>query len=195
MGKASMFSSSSTHDNSILQGTKEESKRLFVSAKQTVFTPEQKEPWYKETWRKVEQNMPKLSFRTRMTCAVVTGLFAVIFSLAGVVFAESIILFIILFTLGNFFAVLTTCFLASPLKQVKSMWGPPPRIDQIVSLAGYIFSLFVTMFFVFVYYFPIFALLAAIVQFVAFSFYTLSHLPGFTTCATGLFRLGGGLGV
>eukprot|EP00116_Pleurobrachia_bachei_P012268 sb/3472530/ len=81
--------------------------------------------------------------------------------------------FAVLYTLGTLVALAGTCFLRGPMSQIKKMFDKDRLIASIVLIASIILTIICGA----VLKIAVLALVCCVVQFCAFTWYTLSYIP------------------
>uniref|UniRef100_K7F5N3 Vesicle transport protein n=1 Tax=Pelodiscus sinensis TaxID=13735 RepID=K7F5N3_PELSI len=110
-----------------------------------------------------------LSFGTRVKWFAICFAVGIACSILGTGFLwlpSGLKLFAVFYTIGNISALVSTCFLMGPVKQLKKMFEPTRLIATIVML---VFLLFWGK--------KGLALLFCILQFLAMTWYSLSYIP------------------
>ncbi|XP_068183005.1 vesicle transport protein SFT2A [Antennarius striatus] len=132
-----------------------------------------------------------LSYSTRVKWFVICFAAGILFSILGTALlfltgGKGIALFAVFYTLGNFAALGSTCFLMGPLNQLKRMFEPTRLIATIVMLLCFVLTLCAA----FWWHNKVLALIFCILQFLAMTWYSISYIPFardavmkcFTTC-------------
>jgi len=86
---------------------------------------------------------------------------------------KGLVAFGVLYTLGNIIALMSTCFLMGPVKQVKKMFAPTRLVATFVMLI----CLVLTLLCAFQWKKPILVIVFVFIQFVAMTWYSLSYIP------------------
>ncbi|KII64041.1 Vesicle transport protein SFT2B [Thelohanellus kitauei] len=117
----------------------------------------------------------QLSWETRIKGFAVCASISLVISLTGaiVMFIAGSTAFVILYTIGTVFSLLSTFFLMGPMRQLKGAFEAKRRIATVVLIA----SIVVTLIFG-ILGLSILALICCLGQFLAFIWYSLSYIPG-----------------
>ncbi|KAL5264688.1 hypothetical protein ACHWQZ_G005685 [Mnemiopsis leidyi] len=120
-------------------------------------------------------NYCNLSWENRLyafgACFVI-GIFLSIFGSIEIFF-QKYTAFALLYSLGTIVALAGTCFLRGPMSQIKKMFDKDRLVATIVLIAAIILTIVCGT----VIKVPILAIICCIVQFLAFTWYTLSYIP------------------
>jgi len=120
-------------------------------------------------------NYCNLSWENRLyafgACFVI-GIFLSVFGSIELFFNEYTT-FALLYTLGTLVALAGTCFLRGPVSQIKKMFDADRWIATVILIAAMILTIVCGC----VIKVAILALICCIVQFCAFTWYTLSYIP------------------
>ncbi|KAI1887229.1 hypothetical protein AGOR_G00204050 [Albula goreensis] len=130
-----------------------------------------------------------LSYSTRIKFFIIcfaSGILCSILGTALLFLPKGMQLFAVFYTLGNISALLSTCFLMGPMKQLKRMFEPTRLLATCVMLL----CLILTLCSVFWWHKKGLAIIFCILQFLAMSWYSISYIPFardavmkcFTTC-------------
>ncbi|XP_066552517.1 vesicle transport protein SFT2A isoform X2 [Amia ocellicauda] len=130
-----------------------------------------------------------LSFSTRVKWFVIcfaAGILCSILGTALLFLPKGTSLFAVFYTLGNVAALLSTCFLMGPLKQLKRMFEP----TRLIATCMVLLFLVLTLCAVFWWHKKALAIIFCILQFLAMTWYSISYIPFardavmkcFTTC-------------
>ncbi|XP_023678277.1 vesicle transport protein SFT2A [Paramormyrops kingsleyae] len=128
-----------------------------------------------------------LSYSTRVKWFVICFACGILCSILGTALLfVNVKLFAVFYTLGNFAALGSTCFLMGPLKQLKRMFEPTRLIATIVMLLCLALTLCAALW----WDRKGLAIIFCILQFLAMTWYSISYIPFardavlkcFTTC-------------
>nr|XP_006825461.1 PREDICTED: vesicle transport protein SFT2B-like [Saccoglossus kowalevskii] len=118
-----------------------------------------------------------LSWSTRLKGFVICFVLGMVLSFIGVFVlflgSTGLVLFSIFYTLGNIVAMLSTCFLMGPLRQLKNMFSEKRIIATIVVIITFVLTLCAGLW----WGIPVLALVFCILQFLALTWYALSYIP------------------
>uniref|UniRef100_T1JP55 Vesicle transport protein n=1 Tax=Strigamia maritima TaxID=126957 RepID=T1JP55_STRMM len=117
-----------------------------------------------------------LSWETRIKGFVICFVIGVFLSFLGtfLLFVKNgLVIFGVCYTLGNIVALMSTCFLMGPLKQLKKMFATTRLAATIIM----IISLIMTLLCAFLWHNKGLVILFVIIQFVAMTWYSLSYIP------------------
>ncbi|XP_018011455.1 vesicle transport protein SFT2B-like, partial [Hyalella azteca] len=117
-----------------------------------------------------------LSWHTRIKGFLICFILGFVLSMLGsalIFLPFGLTIFAILYTLGNCLALVSTCFLMGPLKQLERMFAPTRLVATIIM----ILALIMTLISVFVLGNKMLALVMVFVQFLAMTWYSLSYIP------------------
>lgn len=122
-------------------------------------------------------DVTKLSWSTRIKgfaiCFVVGVLLAIMGSLFLFLPGNGLKLFAVFYSLGNITAVASTCFLMGPVNQVKRMFA----MTRLAATIIFLVCLGLTLCSAFWWKKTGLALIFCILQFIAFTWYSLSYIP------------------
>ncbi|XP_068755199.1 vesicle transport protein SFT2B-like [Montipora capricornis] len=129
-----------------------------------------------------------LSWSTRIKGFIACFCIGVLFSLVGMIMLwRNIKLFAVFYTLGNVTALISTCFLMGPLKQLKNMFKEKRLIATIIMLVCLALTLCAALW----WDSKGLALVFCILQYLAMTWYCLSYIPfarnAVKKCVTGCF--------
>merc|ERR1712002_641910 len=116
-----------------------------------------------------------LSYATRIKGFVACFIIGIVFSLLGsfFLFSRGLTLFAVFYTLGNIVALLSTCFLMGPVKQIKKMFAKTRVVATIVYLGCLITSVTLAL----LHVAAIIVLIFVVLQMLAMTWYSLSYIP------------------
>jgi len=124
-----------------------------------------------------ESMCPSLSLKQRVIGFAVCAIIGVLFSiLAGIMIFPPFINFVgfgVLYTLGTIAAIGSTSFLIGPMRQLKKMFEK----TRIVATIVFLLSIVATMVVAFVVQIGALVLVCVVIQFLAFTWYSLSFIP------------------
>jgi len=118
---------------------------------------------------------PDMTIKQRVIGFAICSILGVLLSvLAGVmVFFANFVAFGIFYSLGTFAALGSTAFLIGPIKQLKKMFEKTRIIATII----FLLSLVATLVVAFVVQNGALVIVCVVVQFLAFTWYSLSYIP------------------
>eukprot|EP01129_Flabellula_baltica_P017730 TRINITY_DN993_c0_g1_i1.p1 TRINITY_DN993_c0_g1~~TRINITY_DN993_c0_g1_i1.p1 ORF type:complete len:184 (+),score=24.96 TRINITY_DN993_c0_g1_i1:62-553(+) len=123
---------------------------------------------------------PTMSLSQRITGFAIMLVLGVIVSLLSTIFFLQPALFGIFYTLGNVLALFSTAFLYGPMEQLKAMFKPTRIIATIIYIGSLVMTLVVVL--VFQPASNIWVLLCIVIQYIAFTWYSISYIPYARTC-------------
>ncbi|XP_046560435.1 vesicle transport protein SFT2B-like isoform X2 [Haliotis rubra] len=118
-----------------------------------------------------------LSWSTRIKGFIVCFVLGVVLSTLGtcLLFARNgLIMFAVLYTVGNILSLSSTCFLMGPLNQLKKMFAKTRIIATILVLVMFVLTI---VFATALKNGAALAILCCILQFLALTWYSLSYIP------------------
>ncbi|XP_070568659.1 vesicle transport protein SFT2B-like [Ptychodera flava] len=118
-----------------------------------------------------------LSWSTRVKGFVICFCIGMICSFLGVFLlflgSNGLVLFAIFYTLGNIIAMVSTCFLMGPVRQLKNMFSEKRIIATIIVIISFALTLCAGLW----WQIGALALVFCIIQFLALTWYALSYIP------------------
>ncbi|XP_078001491.1 vesicle transport protein SFT2B-like [Glandiceps talaboti] len=118
-----------------------------------------------------------LSWSTRVKGFIICFVLGMTLSFLGVFLlflgSNGLVMFAIFYTLGNIVAMLSTCFLMGPLRQLKNMFSEKRIIATIIVIISFILTLMAGLW----WSISALALIFCIIQFLALTWYALSYIP------------------
>ncbi|XP_067676621.1 vesicle transport protein SFT2B-like [Haliotis asinina] len=118
-----------------------------------------------------------LSWSTRIKGFIVCFVLGVVLSTLGtcLLFAKNgLVMFAVLYTVGNILSLSSTCFLMGPLNQLKKMFAKTRIIATILVLVMFVLTI---VFATALKNGAALAILCCILQFLALTWYSLSYIP------------------
>ncbi|KAL5010275.1 hypothetical protein ScPMuIL_012580 [Solemya velum] len=117
-----------------------------------------------------------LSWSTRIKGFAICFALGVVLSMLGtaLLFAKNgLVIFAVLYTIGNILALASTCFLMGPLNQLKKMFAK----TRIIATILVVVMLILTLVAAFAIKNAALAIVFCVLQFLAFTWYSLSYIP------------------
>ncbi|XP_076466107.1 vesicle transport protein SFT2B-like [Babylonia areolata] len=118
-----------------------------------------------------------LSWSTRIKLFAVCFILGATLSILGtsLIFLgkKGLIIFAILYTLGNVLSLASTCFLMGPMKQIKKMFAKTRIIATLLVLLMFVLTLVCA----FALKITALAIVCCVLQFLALTWYSLSYIP------------------
>ncbi|XP_037080572.1 vesicle transport protein SFT2A-like [Pollicipes pollicipes] len=116
-----------------------------------------------------------LSWSTRVKGFVICFVAGVVCSMLGCAFfwlKHGIVIFCIFYTLGNIVALMSTCFLMGPMRQLKNMFAKTRMVATVVMLLSILLTIVAA-----ILDWKALVLLFCIIEFLAMTWYSISYIP------------------